>query len=207
MKTSFSYIFWSVIIIGTAFCFYYLPKSNENPVISPNEVLHKLDNTNRFVTTHQVAKRIIANDPGILLVDVRYPRQFEAYSIPGAINIPMENLMDTNWTDSLNRMSIDIVLYSNGDMVADQAWVLLTEHNAHNLYVLKGGLNKWFETIIKPTPPNETASAEAFEQYSFEKGASIYFGGSPANLESTSSTAKKEVVVRKKKKRAAEGGC
>ena len=57
-----------------------------------------------------------------------------------------------------------------------------------------------------PQPPAETASSEAFDLYAFEKGASIYFGGTPVGAQAQSAP-KKNVVVRKKNKKAAEGGC
>jgi len=40
---------------------------------------------------------------------------------------------------------------------------------------LDGGLNKWFEIILEPKIPDETASTAEFDLFSFRTGASIHF--------------------------------
>ena len=132
--------------------------------------------------------------------------EYEEYNIPGSFNIPLEEVLLPDWEAYIDQDGMDIVFYSNGDIYADQAWMLSAEKGYSNLYVMKGGLNEWFKTIIQPTPPDETAPLEAYEQYSFERAASIYFGGSSAGA-ATAPVAKKKVTVRKKEKKAAEGGC
>ncbi len=72
---------------------------------------------------------------------------------------------------------------------------------------MKGGVNEWFRTIMQPEPPLETDPEVDFEKYSFRKGASQYFGGTPNEVSSDATVKKKKVVVHKKRKREAEGGC
>ncbi len=202
------YILLTVLLIGAAFGLTLLPKKVISNQIPAKEFLIDIYNPARFLSTHQIAKRIIERDPSIFIIDVRTPSEFEEYSIPGAFNIPLENILEDEWTDYLSQDGMDVVLYANGDIYADQAWALIAQQGIKNLYVMKGGVNQWFATIIQPVAPPETADSEAFDLYAFEKAASIYFGGSSANVEnSTTPTAKKTVVVRKKKKKAAEGGC
>ena len=72
--------------------------------------------------------------------------------------------------------------------------------------ILKGGLNVWFETIIQPVRPPETASDEEIDRYQFRRGASIYFTGGAAPIEAE--TGGEPVIVRKKtKSQVVEGGC
>ena len=71
---------------------------------------------------------------------------------------------------------------------------------------MKGGLNSWFETIIQPTAPGETASELEREQYQFRKGASIYFSGGQT-ITPDMSGQNAVIVTRKKKKSTVEGGC
>jgi len=202
------YILLAVLLIGSAFGLTLLPEKVVTKQIPAKEFLIDIYNPARFLSTHQIAKRIIDRDPSIFLIDVRTPSEFEAYSIPGAFNIPLENILEDEWTDYLSQEGLDVVLFSNGDIYADQAWTLIAQQDVNNLYVMKGGVNEWFATIIQPVAPPETAASEAFDLYSFERAASIYFGGSSANVISTAAPVeKKKVVVRKKKKKAAEGGC
>ena len=70
---------------------------------------------------------------------------------------------------------------------------------------MKGGLNEWVETIIRPVAPAETAPETAFEQYNFRKAASMYFTGAKMDV---SKDQKAKVVFTKRKKAAvAAGGC
>lgn len=202
------YILLALLLLGSAFGLTLMPEKADSNQIPAKEFLREIYNPVRYLSTHQIAKRLIDRDPNIFLVDVRTASEYEEYSIPGAFNIPLENILEEEWVDYLSQDGMDVVLYSNGDIYADQAWTLIAQHGINNLYVMSGGVNKWFSTIIQPIEPLETAPSEAFDLYSFEKAASIYFGGSSANIESsTAPTQKKTVVVRKKKKKAAEGGC
>ncbi|MCB0497694.1 MAG: hypothetical protein KDC79_16240 [Cyclobacteriaceae bacterium] len=201
------YIFLAVLLIGSAFGLTQLPEKPNKKQIPPDELLIKIYDQARYLTTREIAKRIIDRDPSIFLVDVRTPSEYEEYAIPGAFNIPLENILDDQWRDYLNQDGVDVIFYSNGTIYADQAWDLIAQRGIKNLYIMKGGLNEWFATIIKPVAPDETAPSEAFDQYAFEKAASIYFGGSSAGVDAAAPAEKKEVVVRKKKKKAAEGGC
>ena len=201
------YILLAVLLLASAYGLTLLPEKVAHNQIPAKEFLREIYNPARYLSTHQIAKRLIERDPSIFLVDVRTAYEFEEYAIPGAFNIPLENILEKEWVDYLNQDGMDVVLYSNGDIYADQAWALIAQQGVNNLYLMKGGVNQWFATIIQPVAPSETAPSEAFDLFAFEKAASIYFGGSSVNVESSAPTEKKTVVVRKKKKKAAEGGC
>lgn len=200
------YIILAIILLGAAFGLTVLPEKGYRSALSPQEVLLKASDESRFLSTHTIAERIIERDPSLLLIDVRMIDEFEAYSITGSINIPLEEVLNESSEMYVDQDDMDIVFYSNGDIFAEQAWNLCAQKGYKNLYVLKGGLNKWFATIIQPTPPPDTAPSEAFDLYSFERAASIYFGGTPVGA-TAAPAPKKNVVVRKKEKKAAEGGC
>lgn len=199
------YIVPAIIIYAISVALYYVPEKSID-VVTPDYVLIKSKDDSRFVTTHALAERIIEQDPSLKLVDVRMIDEFESYSIKDAINIPFEEIVAENWMTELTQEGKDIILFSNGDVFAEQAWNLCVQKGYKNLYILKGGLNEWFRTIIVPEPPPDTAPSEAFDLYSFEKAASIYFGGTPVGAQAEAAP-KKNVVVRKKNKKAAEGGC
>jgi rhodanese-related sulfurtransferase len=173
------YIFLAIVLLAAAFGLMVLPEKGYRSALSPQEVILKASDESRFLSTHTIAERIIEQDPSLLLIDVRMMDEFEAYNITGAINIPLEEILNENWEMYFEQDGMDVVFYSNGDIFAEQAWNLSAQKGYKNLYVLQGGLNRWFETIIQPTPPPDTAPSEAFDLYSFERAASIYFGGTP----------------------------
>ena len=211
------YIFLAIILLGAAFVLLIIPSKEKSNQMDPNLFLVEINDRARFLDTDLIAKRIIDGDPSLFLIDVRSLYEFEEYALPNAVNIPMEELLLEQWEAYFEQEAMDVVFYSNSDVYADQAWVLCAQLGYKNLYVMKGGLNKWFKTIMMPEKPSEGSPSEAFDLYSFRKGASLYFGGSVQEIpiavvktagESTSKPApKKTVVVKKKVKKQAEGGC
>jgi len=199
------YIVPAIIVYAISVGLYYWPEK-EDVGVNPDYVLLKSKDDSRFISTHNLAERIIEQDPSLKLIDVRMIDEYEAYNIEGSLNIPFEEIINEPWEAEISEQGKDIIFYSTGDVFAEQAWNLCTQKGYNNLYILQGGLNEWFRTIILPEPPPDTAPSEAFDLYSFERAASIYFGGTPVGVQSTPNK-KQKVVVRKKEKKAAEGGC
>ncbi len=184
-----------------------LPEKNYYKQIKPVELLAEINDPARYVTTDQVAQKIIDQDPSIVLVDVRSEKENQEFSLPGALNIPMAELLNTEYTDMLDPATQDIIFFSNSDIYAEQAWIVAARYGFTNIYIMKGGLNCWVETIMKPVPPPSTASNYEIDLYEFRRGACTYFGGGNTIVQTDDSKAKPVVVKRRKKKSVAAGGC
>jgi rhodanese-related sulfurtransferase len=201
-----NYIILALIFIILAGGILILPERENYQQIPPEELMREIIAPTRYVTTDQVSDMIIQRDPTLMLVDVRNEYDYFEYSLPGALNIPLDSLMAEDYRGYLGVEDMNVVFFSNDDIMADQAWVLSKRMGYQNLYVMKGGLNYWIKTIIQPERPDETASEEEFERYNSRRGASMYFTG--ADMATPDQTDKKPVVVqRKKKSTVAEGGC
>lgn len=214
MQKTFLFIAVAVFIVASGLL---INQRLKHVKTSPAETfLNEIHSANRFLTTDEVAKRIINNDPSVYLVDVRSGEEFAAYSIPGSINIPLQNVLNNEWADSLNQTARDIIFYSNDDFLSEQAWALCRQQGFSNLYVMEGGLNQWFATIMLPPKPGELTSSDEIELYSFRTGASIYFGSGTVEVpvikevvveEKPEPVVKKTIPVTKKAKVQDEGGC
>ncbi len=170
------YYFLAFAVIMMAFGLVLLPEYKKNEKIKPEVLLSEILTPERYIHSDELAHKLINQDPSILLIDLRQKKEFEAFSLPNAINIPLDSLLNTNNEDYLNQEQFEVVFYSNGDIFADQAWQLCKRMGYENLHVLKGGLNEWFTTIIDPKIPNEDMSELEFKKYNFRKSASVYFG-------------------------------
>jgi len=184
-----------------------LPKYQKNEGIMPELFVKNAISSERYIHTDLLADKLVNEDPSILLIDTRSEKEFNEFSLPNAINIPLKNLLDDDYIGYIDQDIYDVILFSNDSFYADQAWMLGNRLGFKNLYVLKGGLNEWFNTIINPKYPDETMPREAFELYDFRKAAGMYFGIGAPQSEKKSKPVKKVVSVKKKKKRVAEGGC
>lgn len=130
------------------------------------------------------------------------------FSLPGAINIPLHNILSDEWVDYIDQDVRINVFYSNGTQDATEAWMLTRQLGYENNYVLQGGLNYWAEAIMNPQKPPSTSPYDEFALYDFRKGASAALGGGAlTSNEPTESTANKPVIKRRKKKKRAAGGC
>ncbi|HDJ33187.1 MAG TPA: rhodanese-like domain-containing protein [Bacteroidetes bacterium] len=174
--------------------------------VPPAELFRAMHDSSRFMCTDEVTRRIIEEDPSLLLIDVRNPESYRSFSLPGAINIPLTDLLLPEWGDYLRAPGMEKVLYSNDDIMAGQAWILCTRLGITDLYIMRGGLNLWADHILTPEAPPETASMELTDRYRFRLGARLYFtGGTGTGVSATQ--AEPIPVVRREKKTTIQGGC
>jgi len=202
--------FLTLVLVIPALIIAMVPQNTTRPYkLTPEQMLTEIRTGTQFVSPDEVADRIIQKDPSIQLIDVRNPREFDAYSLPGAINIPLQNILAEEYTDVLNQGTKMNVFYSNGSTEANEAWLLTRQLGYQNNYVLQGGLNYWMETIMNPTKPGSGVSNDEIARYDFRKAASQALGGGgivPIAPSTESKGALKPVVPVKKKKKAS-GGC
>ncbi|WP_396601366.1 rhodanese-like domain-containing protein [Algibacter sp. R77976] len=207
---SFRYIMMAAILIILAGGLVLLPKYEKNEGIPADQLLGNIISLERYISTDQISHKIISQDPSFILIDVRDEKSYNRYTLPNAINIPLKKLLDTEFESYLNQDQYDVVFFSNDNFYADQAWSLCNRLNYSNLHVLKGGINKWFTTIINPTKPTENMPSKAFELYTTRKAASMFYGvvyPDQVKTKSVSKKAPKKIITVKKKKKIAEGGC
>lgn len=199
------------ILVLTGFIAIFLPDTNAfEHVISDKQLLHEVNKEGRYVSTDEIAQVIMENDPSYILIDIRSKEEYERYSIDGALNIPYDKIMEESNLPYFNQDVYTTVLFSNGSSLADQAWLRLRSYDYEGNKVLKGGVNEWYTTILNPKKPvDSNLSAEAYDQYLFRKGASIYFTGAQVlGDEAVQPKAKPTVKpLLLKKKKAVSGGC
>lgn len=190
-----------ILAIGTLF----IHERKYTSELPASELLWDILQPSRFVTTDQVAKRIIEKDPSLLLIDIRPVSEYNKFSLPNAVNVPFDSIETTNGQQYFGNPGTKVVLFGNDGILANRVWILLRRLDMKNNYVMRGGLNRWVETIIQPKRPKQTDPETSFEQYNFRRAARIYFTGAKV----VTGNMKKEKVVFKKRKRAAvaAGGC
>lgn len=200
-----NYIFLTALMLLLAAGTFFLTKGSSQNQIEPEKLLWEIIQPTRYVSTDQVAKMIIQKDPTLELIDVRSADEYAKFSLPNSINVPLDSIVNESSMDYFGIPGTNVVFFSNDDIKADEAWVLLKRLGFNATYVMKGGLNTWIETIIQPKEPAEESPRTAFETYEFRKGAQLFFTG--AKLEKTTTKKKKVVIKRKKKAVVASGGC
>jgi rhodanese-related sulfurtransferase len=187
-----------------------VPQNTIHPYkLTASQLLNEVNTRTQFVTPETVADMLIKKDPTLQLIDVRSQDEFEKFNLPGSMNIPIADLLSSQYQEVINQDVKMNVFYSNGTLTANEAWMLTRQLGYNNNYVLEGGLNYWIEAILSPQKPATTSSDEEFARYNFRKAASQALGGGQVIAqpgESVAATPKPPIKSNPKKKKAA-GGC
>jgi rhodanese-related sulfurtransferase len=133
--------------------------ANRSFTAKPQKLLSDILDDNTFFTVDQVARFLISEDSSIRIIDLRSPEEFMAFNIPGSINLPYNELLNNDPDRYFNNADIKNILYSNGDFESNYALVITRGLKYKNTYVMKGGLNEWFKTIMNSTFTGDRISA------------------------------------------------
>jgi thiosulfate/3-mercaptopyruvate sulfurtransferase len=157
---------FSVALIAVAAGLFVLPGGGAGmgqgaPAASDEKaLLAKVDQAGDHIEPEDLADRLMAGDPDLVVVDVRPVSEFGAFHIPGAINVALPELADALQP---HRNKGTIVLYSNGMTHPAQARDSLQRQAFDNVYLLTDGLQGFRDRCLKPvslrTEPLSAAAA------------------------------------------------
>lgn len=177
--------------------------------LTAEELLAEVNTRTQYLSAESVADMIVKKDPSFQLIDVRSQDEFEKFNLPGSINIPLTDLLSEQYEAILNQDQKMNILYANGTLVANEAWMITRQLGYSNNYVIEGGLNYWFATILNPQKPASINSDEEFARYDFCKSAGQALNGGGAIEANSDKPAEgsKPVIKPAAKKKKAAGGC
>lgn len=85
---------------------------------------------------------LIRQRPGVRLLDVRTPGEYESVHIRGAYNVPLDRLGE-HGSELRTQVRDPIILICQSGQRAQRAEAALKESGMPNLHVLDGGMNAW----------------------------------------------------------------
>ena len=140
---------FSIILLGLGLILALLPLSGSRSfTVNPKKLLSEVLDNSTYFTVDQVAKFMVSEDSSVQIIDLRTPEEFRTLNIPGSINIPYSKLLDNDPGSFLNNGKARNIFYSNGDFDSNYAIAFERGLNFNNTYVMKGGLNEWFNTVM-----------------------------------------------------------
>jgi rhodanese-related sulfurtransferase len=150
----------SAILICLGLILALLPlTSNRSFNSRPKKVLQEILDPEITLTADQIARLVAAGDNSIQLIDLRSPEEFRAFNIPGSVNVPYNEFLDSDPHGILKNGKAKNILYSNGDMYANYAVTIARGLSYNNTYAMKGGLNEWFNIVMNSSFSGERISA------------------------------------------------
>lgn len=139
----------SVLLVGIGVILAFLPfNAAKSFYLKPTELLSKSASEEIYFSVDQVARFMNNEDSTIQLIDLRDEEEYNVCNIPGSINIPFADLLNPDWEGYINQKEIKKIFYGNGDQLANFAWTVVTGLGFENSFIMKGGLNEWFETVM-----------------------------------------------------------
>lgn len=139
----------SILLAGVGLLLAFLPfNAARSFQLNPSELLEAAQNENQSFSVDEVARFVNNEDTTVQLIDVRTTKEFMESTIPGSINIPYEDLLNPDWEGYLNQNKVRNIFYSNDDQLATLAWTVTTGLGYSNNFVMEGGLNEWYLTVM-----------------------------------------------------------
>jgi len=151
---------FSVVLFFIGLIMAFLPLTgNRSFIEKPKILLSGVLDEKTYLTVDQVARYVVSEDSSVQIIDLRTPGEFLAFNIPGAINIPYDELLNNDHGTVFANEKTKKILYSNGDFDSNYALVLAMGLKYKNIYVMKGGLNEWFRTVMESRFTGERITA------------------------------------------------
>src|SRR5664279_3774994 len=113
----------AILIIPMGLIIAAVPQNKTKPYkLTADQLLAEANSRTQYISPETVADMIVKKDPSFQLIDVRGQDDFEKFSLPGAINIPVSDLLSEKYSDILIQDVKMNILYSNGTVTANEAW-------------------------------------------------------------------------------------
>lgn len=183
------------------------PRSNWKET-GADKILEEMASKQHFTCPDEIAFSIMqGNKYPVLLVDVRDREEFERFTLPGAINIPLAEILHRRWKPVFENPDQKIAFFSFSDTHAEEAWLITRRAGYQGMKVLEGGLNNFLYSIFleKVVPERTRPDCLEIHKVRFRGEARNYFqSGKAARQES-----KKPVPIIKivEIEKPASGGC
>jgi 3-mercaptopyruvate sulfurtransferase SseA len=151
---------YSVALLAIGLILAIIPYTGARSLsVKPEALIPEAFSEDAFISVDQLARYIAGEDSTIRIIDLRSQGDFNSLSIPGSVNIPYEDLLKKDPYTFLGTGDQKNILYSNDDVYSGYALVLAKGMGFSNVYMLKGGLNEWINTVMNSRFTGEKITA------------------------------------------------
>lgn len=195
----------SIILVATSLLLVFLPGIGEYSFKEkPGKMVQLINDDDSFVTVDQVAVLLNNDEPTFQLIDLRSEEAFKLFNIPGSINIPFQQFFEKKPETWLYNAETKYIFYGNGDINSNYALVLARGLGYENCFVMKGGLNEWYEKVMNSKFSGEQISPRENALFENRLKARQYF----TQINSLPDSLKIEFAESKRQaERSLDGGC
>jgi rhodanese-related sulfurtransferase len=200
------------IILGVLAVFIGNPQDNTKTSVNIKELSMTAGANVNTVSVKDLSNWIIQGNMDYRLIDLRTEAEYEVYNIPSSECVPMSSL-----TKSELMRNEKIVLYSDDDIIATQAWFILKSDGYQSVSILKKGMEAWKNEIVFPSCNcGDTPTTEQKQLHAKKAEVAKFFGGvmqadagnnSKVKKDLPKLSAPKKVILKSNRKKPAREGC
>ena len=129
---------------GAGLLIFRQPTLDETVARLEPELSARLDAREVQIDPSELLEIIYNNNVGLRIIDVREEADFNIFHIVDSRRATLEQIRDPEWVKKLPSETV-IVVVSNDEKKATEAWKLLAAQKVLNLYILEGGINLWLQ--------------------------------------------------------------
>ncbi len=172
--------------------------------LNRKNLMEQLIKPTRYLDTEKIAFQIINEPQKLYLVDVRSQNEYNDFHLPNAVNIPAQTILNEGNHESFVKKNKKTVLYSGGSVNADMVWFFLTREGFNDIFVLEGGLNKFFTYIFNNQNLPDTTTIDGLSKIRFLEKTKTFFKEGKAQESENSKTVP---MPSDSQLKAVKGGC
>lgn len=151
---------FTVLLLLLGLILAFLPAGkNKSFIVKSSDLIEMAADENICFSVDQVARFINNEDTTIQLIDVRSQTEFRYCNLPGSINIPLDDFLNENREGYLSQDKVRNIFYSNDEILSSVAWTIATGLGYKNSFIMKGGMNEWYRTVMNSRFEGERISA------------------------------------------------
>ena len=180
---------------------FFLPNRKEAIYNKLTDVKYISSQQVKFVTSDELAFRIVDDDPNLQIIDIRTLNEYDSLSLPKSTHFSVDNLFEKDAFNLLSMKHKKNVFVANDELSEKKAVIIANELGFSNIFVLKGGMYQFKSDILEFKMPAEAANRWIKDTYIFRERASKII---PELIKQYKS---KHTPVQTTKKKRVLGGC
>ncbi len=174
-----SYRLPAFLLIAAVVVFLFLPEERRSRWNEehPQAMLETLMTDDAYVSTHRVIHQLKNELHDLVLIDTRSTEEYQQFTLPGAIHMPVDDVLSRGWRSFFRNDHRRKVFFGNGNSSAMQAYMTIARAGYDKLFVMDGGLNKMFEELFGGYDDSKVESYNLQERSTakFLRDARIFF--------------------------------
>jgi rhodanese-related sulfurtransferase len=151
---------------------FFLPNRKEAIYNKLTDVKYISSQQVKFVTSDELAFRIVDDDPNLQIIDIRTLNEYDSLSLPKSTHFSVDNLFEKDAFNLLSMKHKKNVFVANDELSEKKAVIIANELGFSNIFVLKGGLYQFKNDILEFKMPAEAANRWIKDTYIFREKAS-----------------------------------